>query len=42
MLFIKIVKLRDILLGRSKLKVRMGFIFKKMVESYENDLKTNG
>ncbi len=29
-------------LARSKLKVRMGFIFKKMVESYENSLETNG
>ena len=25
-------------LARSKLKVRMGFIFKKMVESYENSM----
>ena len=37
---IVILWLGDIRLGRSKLKVRMGFIFKKMVESYENSLKT--
>lgn len=28
-------------LARSKLKVRMGFIFKKMIESYENSMNAN-
>ena len=34
--------LSEMRLGRSKLMVRMGQAFKKMVESYENSIKNNG